>query len=589
MAALISSARHFTHRYCGKCHTASSVTVLHLLILPMGKSPSQGRNRPSTVAKAEGQRSFLMSERSQTSATYRDWWRSPWLGVAVGGLLLGLAPAPTELWPLAWIALTPLWRAVINPLRSRSAFAIFGLGALWSGVYHGWVLSWIMHLHPLMWMGIPWLASIGIALFAWSFITGLGTITFGLWALLLKWLSDRFQFGALLRILAGTALWCLLEMLLSWGPLAWPFLAFTQSPQNLWILHLGQLAGPTAITAAIVAVNGCWAEASLVLTNRTRSGQLALVGVVLLLSLHGLGWRLYQQPLSDSPEMALKIGLIQGNIPTREKLTPQGTRRAIAAYTDGYRELVAQGADAVLTPEGAFPELWTRLMQSRNPIRQAVLEEGVVLWLGTFRPVNPNSSQELTQSLINLGPQGQVVSQYNKVKLVPLGEYIPFEATLGRLISRLSPISSSLLPGRSDQLFETSFGPAIIGICYESAYSNLFRLQAAKGGAWIMTASNNDPYPPRMMRQHHAQDVMRAIESDRWAARVTNTGISGLVTPHGETLWLSEPNQYATYLAQVYRRHTRTLYVRWGDWLTYMLLMSVVVLSLGRDRHLRQR
>jgi apolipoprotein N-acyltransferase len=302
------------------------------------------------------------------------------------------------------------------------------------------------------------------------------------------------------------------------------------------------------------------------------------------MGLHGLGWALYSQPLSDRPEAALKIGLIQGNIPTRIKLTPAGTRQAIAAYVDGYRALVAQGADAVLTPEGAIPARWTRTTQARSPIRQAVIDEGVVLWLGTFRPVVSDTATALQQSLVTLNAQGQVISQYNKVKLVPLGEYIPLEAMLGRIISRLSPISGSLQPGSTDQVFETPFGPAVIGICYESAYSELFRKQTAKGGEWIMTASNNDPYPPRMMRQHHAQDVMRAIESDRWAARVTNTGISGVVTPHGQTLWVSEPNEYVTHLAQIYRRQTQTLYVLLGNWLTYSLIGGTLVLCIYRSR-----
>ena len=502
---------------------------------------------------------------------------------------MGLTPAPVNAWPLAWVALAPLWRVVVNPERSPTLKTLFGLGSLWSFTYHGIVLSWITHLHPLTWMGVPWLASLAIALFAWAFITGLGTVTFGLWAVLLRQLSDRGQLGPLTRIVAGTALWCALETALSWGPLAWPFLGFTQSPGNLWILHLGQLAGPMAVTAAIVAVNGCWAEMSLSpLTSRVHAqvtrGQLGWVGLLLLVGLHAIGGGLYSQPLADRPETALKIGLIQGNIPTRVKLTPAGTRQAITAYVDGYQTLVNQGAKAVLTPEGAIPEVWTAQNQLRSPIRQAVIERAVVLWLGTFRPVIPGSSQTLTQSLVNLTAQGQVSSQYNKVKLVPLGEYIPFEATLGRIISRLSPVSSSLLPGRLDQVFETPFGRATIGICYESAYSDLFRQQTAQGGEWIMTASNNDPYPPRMMMQHHAQDVLRAIESDRWSVRVTNTGISGLVDPHGRTLWLSEPNQYVTHLTQIYRRQSLTPYVRWSNWLTYTLLAGTVIMAGRRFR-----
>lgn len=510
----------------------------------------------------------------------------PWLWILFGGILMGLTPAPVNAWPLAWVALVPLWQTVLaTQPGQQSARATFGLGCLWSGVYHGMALSWITALHPLTWMGIPWLGSIAIALFAWSFITGLGSVTFGLWAVLLRTLSDRCQLTAAGRIWIGTALWCALETGLSWGPLYWPSLSYTQSPGNLWILHLGQLAGPMAVTAAIVAVNGCWAE--LLLTGprglgwrggnypfRLGSRQCLWVGLTLLIALHGFGGLLYGRPLVNTPTDQLRIGLIQGNIPTRIKLTPAGTRQAIQRYTEGYQALVQQGADAVLTPEGALPEIWTRTYQAQNPIRKAVMQQGTVLWLGTFRPASDGATQSLTQSLVTLDGRGQVISQYNKVKLVPLGEYIPLQAILGQLISRLSPVSSSLLPGTPDQVFETPFGRAIVGICYESAYSELFRQQAAQGGEWIMTASNNDPYPAAMMMQHHAQDVMRAIESDRWSVRVTNTGISGVVTPHGNTRWLAEPNQYTTHLTTLYRRRDPTLYVRFGNWLTQGLVVG---------------
>jgi apolipoprotein N-acyltransferase len=448
-------------------------------------------------------------------------------------------------------------------------------------MYHGLVLSWLWHLHPLTWMGVPWLASVAIALFAWSFVTGLGSVTFGLWAVGLGLISDRLQLGAFGRILVGTAMWCLLETVLSWGPLAWPFLSFTQSPGNLWILHLGQIGGPLLITAVIVAVNGCWAELLRVRSDEQGQGRsLALVGLLLLLGSHGCGWALSNRPLAENPAQSLRIGLIQGNIPTHIKLTPAGTRLAIARYLQGYQTLVAQGADAVLTPEGALPEIWNQRTQNRSPLQQAVVTAGRPLWLGTFRPVTPDSPQRLYQSLVTLDSQGQMVGQYNKVKLVPLGEYIPFEAILGKIISRLSPVSSSLQAGDPNQVLTTPFGRAIAGICYESAYSELFRRQAAQGGEWIMTASNNDPYPPRMMRQHHAHDVMRAIESDRWAVRVTNTGISGIVTPHGNTLWLATPNTYITHLADITRRQTVTPYVRYGNRVPAILIGLAVIAGL---------
>ena len=81
-----------------------------------------------------------------------------------------------------------------------------------------------------------------------------------------------------------------------------------------------------------------------------------------------------------------------------------------------------------------------------------------------------------------------------------------------------------------------------------------------------------------MSAQHHAQDVARAIESDRWAVRATNTGYSGFVDPNGRTIWLSNVNTYETDQETVYLRDTKTLYVMWGDWLTPLLCITSIVI-----------
>ncbi|NJK77481.1 MAG: apolipoprotein N-acyltransferase, partial [Microcoleus sp. SU_5_6] len=157
----------------------------------------------------------------------------------------------------------------------------------------------------------------------------------------------------------------------------------------------------------------------------------------------------------------------------------------------------------------------------------------------------------------------------------PLGEYIPIlRKFLGGIINRLSPLDAHLVPGNSQQLFDTPFGRAIVGICYDSAFAKIFRYQAANGGEFMLTASNNAHYKPPMLAQHHALDVMRAIETDRWAAIATNTGYSAFVNPHGETVWMSRINTYEVKDAAIYRRKTKTLYVQWGDWLMPLLLIA---------------
>ncbi|MBC6481445.1 MAG: apolipoprotein N-acyltransferase [Hormoscilla sp. GM7CHS1pb] len=506
----------------------------------------------------------------------------------------------------------------------------------------------------MTWLGVPWLASLAIALFCWIFITLWGASLVVVWSAGMRMAmgasqgciekpgfskkpgfsatgesprpqsSETFPI-ALLRVLMGVAFWCVLEGLWSTGSLWWTSLSFTQSPDNLAILQLGKISGPNTITAAIVAVNGLIAETfaptlkgeatgkkcSLLSSPHSlkrscfgmrfrmlssphalgracsgmrcfsarASGCAAYAGfnassywtylslaVGLLLTLHLAGFFMYSRPLHDRPAAALKVGIIQGNIPNEIKLYTAGGRRALSGYTRGYKILAAQGVDAVLIPETALPFVWTA--QNNSSFNQAIRDTGAIAWVGAFG----QQGNSLTNSLFTVTGTGDIFSRYDKIKLVPLGEFIPFEQFLGKLIDRLSPLDAHLVAGKAEQLFDTPFGRAIAAICYDSAFAEVFRQQAADGGQFILTAANNAHYSATMPAQHHAQDVMRAIETDRWAVRATNTGYSAIVDPHGRTVWISGINTYEIHAATIYPRQTQTLYVHWGDWLTPVLV-----------------
>ncbi|WP_445243791.1 MULTISPECIES: apolipoprotein N-acyltransferase [unclassified Microcoleus] len=551
-----------------------------------------------------------------------------WAIAFFSGILMALTTAPVNAWLLAWVALVPLWILVVSyerPLqevKQQKFFLLpasfFLLPSLWGIGYHGLALSWIRGIHPMTWLGVPWWPSLAIALFCWAFITLWGAALVAVWAWLFVILNSltlpgknpiillnspplqggagggtsdlillnspplqgvaggsSSKFSALTRLFIGTALWCALESIWSTGSLWWTSLSYTQSPHNLAILHLGQLSGPSAVTAAIVAVNGLIAEAFIEGRRKKEEGRRKnwipyILPGSLCLVLHIAGWSLYNRPLNQEAATALKIGIIQGNIPNEIKFDSAGWGRALEGYTTGYKQLADRKVDAVLIPETALPFIWTNEYQrSTLSFYQAILERGVVAWVGGFG----QQENSITNSLLAIDRTGEIVGRYDKLKLVPLGEYIPFYEILGGIINRLSPLDAHLVPGNSQQLFDTPFGRAIVGICYDSAFAEIFRYQAAKGGEFMITASNNAHYKPPMLDQHHALDVMRAIETDRWAAIATNTGYSAFVNPRGETVWKSRINTYEVRDATIYRRQTQTLYVRWGDWLTPVLLV----------------
>ena len=182
----------------------------------------------------------------------------------ISGILMGLAPAPFNAWYFAWFALAPLW-ILIRQQKYIKQIAFIAL--VWGLGYDGLALFWITGVHPMTWMGVPWLASIAIAIFCWIFITLWGAGVVVTWAIMLGFIKQKFDRDNLANsvslVLIATALWCGLETVWSYTPLWWPAIAYTQSPHNLVILQLGKLSGVNTVAAVIIAVNIFLAEAIL--------------------------------------------------------------------------------------------------------------------------------------------------------------------------------------------------------------------------------------------------------------------------------------------------------------------------------------
>ena len=508
---------------------------------------------------------------------------SPYLlwGV-IGGLLMGLTVAPTNFWLLAWVALIPLWIAMSQslPIAISTAF-------LWGCAFYGVSLFWITGIHPMTWMGVPWWNSFLIALFCWLFITVWGVILVVSWTYLYKYFlplsKDKKTWFNLpwVKILFAVGLWCLLEQIWSLTPLWWTSLSFTQSPDNLSILQLLKFSGPTTITALILLVNFCLGEAIIHFINsqsKIKFTRWLLLAIVIFSSTHILGFNLYKSNIVNDKNKQIKVGLIQGNIPNEVKLYDAGLQSAIEKYSKGYQELAQRNVDLIVTPETALPFFYEQI-KNRTSFYPLIKQEKIPIVLGAFEWLDRHRYKN---TLFMINEAGKVISKYDKIKLVPLGEYIPFQQVLGDLISRLSPLDAYLIPGSKEQILTSPFGKVIAAICYDSAFSEVFRQQALKGGEFIVTASNDAHYSEAMPAQHHAQDVMRAIETDRWMVRVTNTGYSAIVDPHGNTIWMSQINQYQTFQDIIYRRGNMTFYVAQGDWLIKLLgIFSLLVIVLN--------
>lgn len=505
------------------------------------------------------------------------------MGISLaGGILMGITFAPVEAWYLAWIALAPLWYLLCRDRNSgKWIYALcWGIGCYGCGLY------WIFGIHPMTWLGVPYLASLGIATFCLTFITVWGASLVIVWSIGLQFVNSQPQLNPFVRVILGTAAWCGLEELYSLTDLWWTSLALTQSPHNLPILHLGQLSGTTTVSAAIILVNGLIAEACLTFNLYYRLKPIQRIwkaspylntAIGSIIILHSIGLMLLNRPLSQPIESSLNIGIIQGNIGNEVRHYQSGYDLAIENYTKGYISLAEQGVEAVVTPETAFPYRESQIQNTS--FYQTILNKKVTAFIGGFGEVKGG----ITNSILIITGDGKILSRYDKWKLVPLGEYIPFEQYLGKLIDTISPLDAHAVAGKFAPIVATPIGNIIFGICYDSAYPEHFRHQAQTGDL-IITASNDAHYGAGMPAQHHAMDLMRAIETDRWTVRATNTGYSAIIDPHGRTQWISKLNEFTTHAHRVYRQHTQTLYVSFGNWLTPLLFAIGISLFLLNSR-----
>ena len=498
-----------------------------------------------------------------------------YLFAALGGVLMGLTPDPFSQWWLAWIALIPLWM-LTQKLNPKQAIA---MGAVWGFCYHGMALFWITTVHPMEWMGVPWWTSFWIATLVWLLITAWGAVLSGLWAGGMSLLTQKLNVTS--RVIVACAMFSGLEIVWSWGPLYWTALGYTQSPHDLLLLQISRISGQQTMTSAIVAINGLFAEILFTKSGQERRNYaIAASSLLSAMAIYGV-WQMQGDRMASGNGQSIRAGIIQGNFPNSLSVKPRGWEIAVDNYTKGYEKLAQSGAEMIVTPETAISFLYPNYDARREPFDLAVKKYRVPVWLGGFGTTrNPNAEDpnNYTNSLFLIDGSDKILGQYDKVRLVPVGEYIPFKPLLGSLIKRLSPLRGEVDAGSSEQLADTPWGRFIVGICYESAYPATFRFQTAAGGRLILSASNNSHFASYMSAQHHAQDVARAIESDRWAVRATNTGYSGFVDPNGRTIWLSDVNIYQTHMETVYLRDTKTLYVLWGDWLTPLLCIGSIAI-----------
>jgi apolipoprotein N-acyltransferase len=189
----------------------------------------------------------------------------------------------------------------------------------------------------------------------------------------------------------------------------------------------------------------------------------------------------------------------------------------------------------------------------------------------------PARATELYNSASLVSPAGEWVGRYDKMHLVPFGEYVPFKRVFG-FAGGLTKEVGDFSPGTSRAPLQAGSSKLGVFICYESIFPDEVR-QLAAGGAQVFVNTSNDGWygDSGAYAQHLKQARMRAVENNRWLLRATNTGVTAAIDPYGRVVSTIPRKIRAAMDANYGLSDVSTFYTRHGDWFAYLC----AIISVG--------
>ncbi len=516
----------------------------------------------------------------------------PLLAAASGVLLAASFPAP-DLEPLAWIGLVPLLVAA-RGLRPGAAFRI------------GWLGGFVFYLATVYWVAytigsyttVPFAVAVAIlALMASILACYTGAFVAGV-----RWLAAR----GLPVIWLAPLLWVALEWLRGWFFIGFPWAALGYSQyRHHDLVQIAEVTGVYGVSAILVLFNmvivgilpergtggilpergtgGILPERGTggILPERGRGGILPeraagtpprrLVPALVALTLLVVGvptwgrWRaaaLARRP----PAGTLRVALAQGNVEQAHKWDPAYQDETLARYRALTAEAAARRPGLVVWPETATPFFF----QEPGPLRDAVLEtaggNGVYLLFGSpaFRQAPSGAIQELNRAYL-VSPAGRELATYDKMQLVPFGEYVPYAQALF-FVRRIVEAVGDVVPGLVPTVFRLPSARFGVAICYEDVFPSVTRRFVAAGADFLVNVTNDAWYGPTSApHQHLAQATFRSIEGRVPLVRVANTGISAVIDVDGRIRWQGPLFEPLVHVEQISWPGVRTFYTRFGD------------------------
>lgn len=477
--------------------------------------------------------------------------------------VLGLAFPRTDWDGAAWIALVPL---LILALGTRPRLA-FAWGWLFGTVFFLMLLRWLNYTFATF-SAIPWPLTWGptLLLAAWCglYIAAVSAIV--------SWLGRRRS--AAWALATAPVLWVGGEWLRGHllGGFPWGTLGYSQYVR-LPVIQIAELGGVHAVSLVLVAVNAALAGAFILGWRQAVAGLGA--GAMLLAATLGFGaWRLQAPP----PRGEISVAIMQPAIEQPLKWDPEHVGIVLKIYHELTRQAGSERPDLIVWPETSSPTVLRRDRDLLASLAAMSREMKVPLLVGSV-DVLDGRPQRLTNTAFLVGEQG-ITGRYDKIHLVPFGEYVPLSGVIG-FVRGWAEFIADLEPGARAVVFPGPPAPFGVVICYEGIFPDLFR-EFVNDGARMMVNMTNDGWFGRTSgpEQHLSMYPFRAVEHRIAVVRAANTGVSAFIAPSGQIVRRLGLFERGVISDRVPLRQGRTLFTRLGDWVAYLSL-ALAAASVG--------
>ena len=506
--------------------------------------------------------------------------------VAFGaGAVSALAMAPFDAWPVLFFTFPILVWLVDGAAAGR-------LGGLPSAAIAGWWFGFGYFLAGLYWVGYAFL--VDAKTFGWlmpfavvALPAGMACYTaFGLGLARMLWTRGPTRLIAL--AIALTAAEWLRGHLFSGFP--WNVYGYALTGP-LVLAQSAALIGIWGLTFIAVAV---FASPAVLMDERTDTRRpwlpLALA-VVLLAALAGYGaMRLSRTPTAFVEGVRLRI--MQPNLQQDQKFNYGAKQKVMSQYLElsdrstGPQSGGVRDVTHLIWPESAFPFLLTREPDALAQIA-ALLPEGTVLITGAVRAPEAPPGQKIERaynSIYVIDHDGSILSVYDKIHLVPFGEYLPFQNFLEKLgLMQLTKLPGGFIAGERRRAMEVPRAPRMLPyICYEIIFPGEAMPDGARPG-WLINLTNDGwfgissgPY------QHLQQARVRTIEQGLPLVRAANTGISAVIDPLGRVIKSLPLGTEGIMDASLPQRIDAPLYARTGDSGVVLVIGAALIMIIRR-------